>query len=63
MHAAARIGALAEGDEIVASRTTTTSAGLPHPVSEPRSVTLRGISEPIEVVTVDWRAGIADPPA
>jgi hypothetical protein len=24
-------------------------------VSEPRSVALKGISEPVEVVTVEWR--------
>jgi hypothetical protein len=24
------------------------------PISEPRTVTLRGTSEPVEIVTVDW---------
>jgi len=24
------------------------------PLSEPRTVTLRGTSEPVEIVTVDW---------
>ncbi|HEX2032367.1 MAG TPA: adenylate/guanylate cyclase domain-containing protein [Actinomycetota bacterium] len=53
VHEAARIAALGEGGEIVTSRST--AEGTTYPVSEPRSVTLKGISEPIEVVTVDWR--------
>lgn len=52
VHEAARIGAMAGGNEIVASRET---AGDRFPVSNPRTVELRGISEPVEVVTVDWR--------
>jgi class 3 adenylate cyclase len=54
VHAAARIGALAEGEEIVASRSTATAAGLAYVLSEPRSVSLKGISQPLEVVTVAW---------
>jgi class 3 adenylate cyclase len=53
VHAAARIGALAEGGEIVAS--VPTVEGLPLPVSDPRTVTLKGISDPIRVVSIDWR--------
>jgi class 3 adenylate cyclase len=52
VHEAARIAALADGDEIVASRAT--AADGRYPISEPRTVTLRGTSEPIEIVTVDW---------
>ena len=52
MHEAARIAALADGDQIVASRAT--AADGRYAISEPRSVTLRGTSEPIEIVTVDW---------
>ncbi len=51
VHEAARIAALAEGGEILASRPT--AAGRPQ-VGEPRTVTLKGISEPIEVVQVAW---------
>lgn len=54
VHEAARIGALAGAGEIVASRATV-AAGSPHAVSEPRTVSLKGISEPIEVVEIDWR--------
>ena len=57
VHAAARIGALAEGGEIVASRTTAVDAGLGYPLSEPRQVIAKGITDPIEVVTIDWRSG------
>ena len=54
VHEAARIAALAEGGEIVVS-SATAGANPPYPVSEPRTVTLRGLSEPVEVVSVDWR--------
>ena len=47
-----RIAALADGDQIVASRATAADGRFP--ISEPRTVTLRGTSEPIEIVTVDW---------
>lgn len=52
---AARIAAEAEGAEILVSAETL--AAIPHPVSEAgrRSLALKGISEPVEVVAVDWR--------
>jgi class 3 adenylate cyclase len=55
VHAAARVGALADRQEILASRETAASAGTGYPVSEPRSVSLKGISQPLEVVAIDWR--------
>jgi class 3 adenylate cyclase len=54
VHEAARIGALAEGDEILASGETIVGMRLRFSVSEPREVSLRGVSEPVEVVTIDW---------
>jgi class 3 adenylate cyclase len=54
VHEAARIGALAAGGEIVASEATLSSVR-DLTVSEPREVTLKGIAEPIRVVTVEWR--------
>ena len=54
VHEASRIAALAEGGEIVASRATVGSSS-PYPASEPRTVELKGLSEPMEVVSVDWR--------
>jgi class 3 adenylate cyclase len=52
VHEAARIAALAEGGEILASKET--AAGRSD-VSTARQVTLKGIAEPIELVAVDWR--------
>jgi class 3 adenylate cyclase len=52
VHEAARIAALAEGGEILAS--SQTAAGYPS-VSDPRSVTLKGISEPMDIVSIEWR--------
>jgi class 3 adenylate cyclase len=53
VHEAARISALAGGGEILVSRQTVT--GTRYQVSAPRTVSLRGITEPVEVVTVEWR--------
>jgi class 3 adenylate cyclase len=51
VHEAARIAALGGSGEIVASVAT---VGEAHRTSGLRSVTLKGLSEPIDVVTVDW---------
>jgi class 3 adenylate cyclase len=53
VHEAARIAALAAGGEILAS--VATVADSQAPTSAPRSVMLKGLSEPMEVVAVDWR--------
>ncbi|MEX2422008.1 MAG: ferredoxin [Actinomycetota bacterium] len=53
VHEASRIAGLAEGSEIIASKDT--AAGSRFSLSEARTVTLRGTSEPIDVVTVEWR--------
>ena len=55
VHAAARIAALAEAGEILASRDTIESAPPGITLSAPRPVTLKGLSEPLEVVTLGWR--------
>ncbi len=52
VHEAARISALAQGGEILASRQTIVPR---FNASEPRTVSLKGISEPVEIVTVEWR--------
>ncbi len=52
VHEAARIAAAAEGGEIIASRETvdgTRFAGLPA-----RSIELKGLDQPMDVVTIDW---------
>jgi class 3 adenylate cyclase len=52
VHEAARIGAIAGAAEIVASARTADGA---YPASEPRSISLKGLSEPVDVVTIEWR--------
>jgi class 3 adenylate cyclase len=54
VHAAARIGALAEGAEILASvETVEEMAGFV--LGDPREVALKGFTKPVRVVSVDWR--------
>jgi len=52
VHEAARIAALADGGQILAS--VETVAGTRFPFGTLRSVTLRGTSDPIEIAPVDW---------
>lgn len=52
VHEASRIAGVAKGGEIVASVGT---VGSTFSASEPRRETLKGLSEPLEVVSVDWR--------
>jgi len=57
VHVAARIGAEAHGEEIVASSAVLDAAGpLEFAVSGRRSVNLKGVAEPVEVGTVVWEA-------
>ena len=53
VHEAARIAALAEQGEILASRET--AAGSRFPISEPRLVHVKGIADELEVVSVEWK--------
>lgn len=53
VHEAARIAALAGGAEILASAETV--AGSKVDTTDPRSVMLKGLSEPVEVVAIEWR--------
>jgi class 3 adenylate cyclase len=54
VHEAARVGELGGPGEIYASlKTARLVDGLAY--SEPKTVRLKGISEPIDVVTIDWR--------
>jgi class 3 adenylate cyclase/tetratricopeptide (TPR) repeat protein len=54
VHMAARIGALAGGGEILVSRDSL-DGGSRFPLSEPRSETLKGFDDPVELVAVGWR--------
>ena len=53
VHEAARIAALAAGGEILASVETAAAVGIPH--SAPRTGKLKGVPEPVEIVSIDWR--------
>lgn len=52
---AARIATLAEAGEILVSQETLGADLTPFAVSKPREVVLKGISDPVQVVTIDWR--------
>ncbi len=55
IHEAARIAALGNGGEILASQVTLDGVSRAFTISQPRTVTLKGIAEPMEIVAVDWR--------
>jgi class 3 adenylate cyclase len=56
VHVAARIGAAASGEEILVSKGVLDAAGQTRfPLSDPRTLTLKGVREPVEVRSVDWR--------
>ena len=52
IHAAARIGAVATANEVVASRDTAEAGRVVF--TNPRSLELKGLSTPVDVVTIDW---------
>lgn len=54
VHVAARIAALAEGGEVLASAETVAEANTAYPTSEPRSVSLKGVSAQVDVASVGW---------
>jgi class 3 adenylate cyclase len=55
VHAAARIGALADGGEILAS--VETVEGIADvTLGIPRDVELKGLAEPVRIVAIDWRS-------
>src|SRR5262245_3313585 len=55
VHIAARIGAAAGAGEILTTRETLEGAGSGFRTSDPRSESLKGFEQPVEVVNVDWR--------
>ena len=56
VHVAARIGAAAAKDEILVSGEVLATAGKRRSTgSQPRQLTLKGIAEPIDARTIDWR--------
>jgi class 3 adenylate cyclase len=55
VHAAARIGSLAGAGEIVASESTLRAARKSFAASPRREVSVKGVSEPVHVVSLEWR--------
>jgi class 3 adenylate cyclase len=55
VHVASRVGAAAKAGEILVSVATLDGAGGSFRLSAPRSEVLKGIEQPLEVVSVDWR--------
>jgi class 3 adenylate cyclase len=53
VHKAARIAALAEGGEILASADTVVNGEFR--VSELRDVSLKGVAGPVQVARIEWR--------
>jgi class 3 adenylate cyclase len=57
VHVAARVGAAAGRDEILVSARTLEDAGsIRFGLSEARSLQLKGVAEPVEVRSLDWRS-------
>jgi class 3 adenylate cyclase len=54
VNAASRVGAMAEGGEILASASTLASARRSSSGLARRSLRLKGLSEPVEVAVVTW---------
>jgi class 3 adenylate cyclase len=56
VHVAARIGAAAASAEILVSSEALREIGPTRfGLSEPRQLSLKGVAEPVEVRSVDWR--------
>jgi class 3 adenylate cyclase len=57
VHVAARVGAAASREEILVSQATVDAAKrIKFALSEPRSLQLKGVQEPVQVRSVEWRA-------
>ena len=58
VHEAARVGAAAGAGEILVSRSTVVDgdASVPFGVSNERDVSLKGLAQPVRVVSIDWQA-------
>jgi class 3 adenylate cyclase len=54
VHVAARVGAQAEAGEVLVSAATLRAAGVEFEVGEPRTVELKGVTEPVELLPIAW---------
>ncbi len=55
VHVASRVGATAQAGEILVTAETLEGMGTSYRLSEPRSVALKGLEQPVDVVSVAWR--------
>ena len=55
VHKAARVAALAQGGEILATEDTITRAAGEFMTSDPWAVSLKGVAQPVQVTRVEWR--------
>ena len=55
VHVASRIGAAAGAGEILVSLETLDGGSTTYRVSQPRSEALKGLEQPVEVVSIDWK--------
>jgi class 3 adenylate cyclase len=56
VHVASRVGAAADREEILVATSVVDAAdAIPYPLSDARSVALKGVQQPVEVRSVDWR--------
>ena len=58
VHEAARVGAAAGAGEILVSRSTVgdEDGSIPFQVTNEREVSLKGLAQPVRVVSIDWQA-------
>ncbi len=56
VHEAARVGALAEGGEILATLSTVDDEEIQFGLVDEREVALKGLAGPVRVVSIDWRS-------
>jgi class 3 adenylate cyclase len=54
VHEAARVGALAEGGEILATVATVSDGPIAFPTTNERDVELKGLTDPVRVVSIEW---------
>jgi class 3 adenylate cyclase len=59
VHEAARVGAAAQGGEILVTMATIADVDLPFRTADEREVSLKGLARPVEVVTIDWHGDSA----
>lgn len=56
VHLAARVGAIADREEVLVSSDLLKAVGkIPYETSDPKSVAVKGVGQPVDVQTIDWR--------